>query len=88
MSAVVRREITEREFKAEVEGLAECVARALYEVQCDATVALVALEMVARSIRSATERQLLSHDGAFAEFEQQIAEHFGRLKQNPLKGES
>lgn len=87
MTAVTRT-VSAKEFKAEVEFIAECTAAALAEVGCDAVVALVALEMVARSIRSKAERALLAEDGAFAEFEAQVAQHFARLKQQPLKGVS
>lgn len=82
------RTIAAREFKSECEHLAECIASALNDVGADGTVGLVALEMVARSIRSTVERQLLATDGAFAEFERQIAEHFARLKHIPVKGAS
>ena len=83
-----RRAMPAAEFKAQVEHLSECIATALAEMQCDAVIGLVALEMVARSIRSLTERKLLAEEGAFAEFELQMAKHFDRLKEKPLAGAS
>lgn len=88
MSTVTRREVSQRQFGADCTLLAECIAGAISEVQVDSMTALVALEMVARSIRSATERALLVEDGAFAEFEQQLAAHFNRLKEKPRAGAS